>query len=93
VTSVTGQTYNWPHPPILPSLLFPELLIATAASSNAADIKNAYALGIFGDSVTTDHISPAGSIRTLPQLADIYWIKTSPEPISIVMAHAVATMK
>ncbi len=26
-------------------------------------IRNARALGIFGDSVTTDHISPAGSIK------------------------------
>jgi aconitate hydratase len=28
-----------------------------------SDIKGARALGIFGDSVTTDHISPAGSIK------------------------------
>ena len=28
-----------------------------------SDIKGAYALGVFGDSVTTDHISPAGSIK------------------------------
>ena len=28
-----------------------------------ADIKGARALGVFGDSVTTDHISPAGSIK------------------------------
>ncbi len=28
-----------------------------------ADIQNARALGIFGDSVTTDHISPAGAIK------------------------------
>ena len=28
------------------------------------EIKGARALGIFGDSVTTDHISPAGSIKT-----------------------------
>ncbi len=27
------------------------------------EIKGARALGIFGDSVTTDHISPAGSIK------------------------------
>ncbi|MGZ5074924.1 MAG: aconitate hydratase, partial [Usitatibacter sp.] len=30
---------------------------------NIAEIKGARALGIFGDSVTTDHISPAGSIK------------------------------
>src|SRR3979411_1521471 len=29
----------------------------------ANDVKGAKALGIFGDSVTTDHISPAGSIK------------------------------
>ena len=29
----------------------------------AKDITGARALGIFGDSVTTDHISPAGSIK------------------------------
>ena len=28
-----------------------------------AEIKGARALAIFGDSVTTDHISPAGSIK------------------------------
>lgn len=28
-----------------------------------ADIRDARPLGIFGDSVTTDHISPAGAIR------------------------------
>ena len=26
-------------------------------------VKGARALGVFGDSVTTDHISPAGSIK------------------------------
>jgi aconitate hydratase len=31
--------------------------------SATTDIRNARALGIFGDSVTTDHISPAGSIK------------------------------
>jgi len=30
---------------------------------SAAEIKNARALAIFGDSVTTDHISPAGAIK------------------------------
>jgi aconitate hydratase len=29
----------------------------------SADIRRAHALGIFGDSVTTDHISPAGNIK------------------------------
>ncbi|MGH8151435.1 MAG: aconitate hydratase AcnA [Rhodanobacteraceae bacterium] len=28
-----------------------------------ADIKDAYCIGLFGDSITTDHISPAGAIK------------------------------
>ena len=32
-------------------------------ADSIAPVKNARALGIFGDSVTTDHISPAGSIK------------------------------
>ncbi|MGZ7079061.1 MAG: aconitase family protein, partial [Thermoanaerobaculia bacterium] len=32
-------------------------------AGKAEDIRNARALAIFGDSVTTDHISPAGSIK------------------------------
>jgi len=31
--------------------------------ASITDIRNARALGIFGDSVTTDHISPAGAIK------------------------------
>jgi aconitate hydratase len=36
---------------------------ATIKSGKAADITGARALAVFGDSVTTDHISPAGSIK------------------------------
>ncbi len=35
----------------------------TMAPGSIAEIKGARALGIFGDSVTTDHISPAGAIK------------------------------
>ena len=35
----------------------------TLKPGNIAEIKGARALGIFGDSVTTDHISPAGAIK------------------------------
>ena len=34
------------------------------AAGTASDIRGARALAIFGDSVTTDHISPAGSIKS-----------------------------
>ncbi len=35
----------------------------TAGAGGVADIKGARVLGLFGDSITTDHISPAGSIK------------------------------
>ncbi len=33
------------------------------SAGKAADVKGARALGVFGDSITTDHISPAGAIK------------------------------
>ena len=50
----TASTYIQP-PPFFESF--------SMASGAAHDITGARALGIFGDSVTTDHISPAGSIK------------------------------
>jgi len=64
VTSVTGQTYNWPESTyIAEPPFFQNFSLQPAISNGTGDIKNAYALGVFGDSVTTDHISPAGSIK------------------------------
>ncbi|PXW89952.1 aconitase [Nitrosomonas sp. Nm84] len=64
VTSVTGQTYNWPQSTyIAEPPFFQDFSLQPAASNGTISIQNAYALGIFGDSVTTDHISPAGSIK------------------------------
>lgn len=64
VTSVTGQTYNWPQSTYIAEPPFFQNFSWQPAAANDSDgIKNAYALGIFGDSVTTDHISPAGSIK------------------------------
>ena len=56
-----GDLYEWDehstyihHPPY-----FQELLLEF---SSVKDIKSARVLGLFGDSITTDHISPAGNI-------------------------------
>jgi len=57
-----GQVYNWPtstyiaEPPF-----FGEFTMEPKAA--ATGITAARALGVFGDSITTDHISPAGSIK------------------------------
>ncbi|UCH47766.1 MAG: aconitate hydratase AcnA [Betaproteobacteria bacterium] len=61
VPSSSGEVYNWPtstyiaEPPFFAGF--------GMRPSPVADIQGARALGIFGDSVTTDHISPAGSIK------------------------------
>jgi aconitate hydratase len=62
IDSSTGDTYRWnedstyiQNPPF-----FPEGW--REAKTEGSDIIDARPLGIFGDSVTTDHISPAGAI-------------------------------
>jgi aconitate hydratase len=57
----SGQVYSWPpstyiaEPPFFRSF--------TMEPAPMPRVANARALGIFGDSITTDHISPAGSIK------------------------------
>ena len=61
IAGVTGQVYNWPtstyiaRPPFFDGF--------TLKPGSTSDITGARALGIFGDSITTDHISPAGAIK------------------------------
>jgi aconitase A len=40
----------------------PFFKFCTEKLDDIKDIKDAYCLGFFGDSITTDHISPAGNI-------------------------------
>ena len=60
--SPTGDRFQWEEgstyirrPPFLENL--------TLDASSRADIHDARALAVLGDSITTDHISPAGSIK------------------------------
>ena len=62
IPSSEGQVYDWDRnstyiqePPFFENF--------SMETGNFSDIKNARALAIFGDSVTTDHISPAGAIK------------------------------
>jgi aconitate hydratase len=61
IQGVTGQVYHWPASTYIAKPPFFDGFRMTFGA--IADIKGARALGIFGDSVTTDHISPAGSIK------------------------------
>jgi aconitate hydratase len=62
VGSVAGQVYTWPkstyiaRPPFFDGF-------ALKPRHSEPGVRAARALGIFGDSITTDHISPAGSIK------------------------------
>jgi aconitate hydratase len=57
----SGQVYNWPKSTYIAKPPFFEGF--TMSPGTPHDVRGARALGIFGDSVTTDHISPAGSIK------------------------------
>ncbi|MCX8566545.1 MAG: aconitase [Glomeribacter sp. 1016415] len=62
IEGTEGQVYNWPKSTyIAQPPFFTDFSMQPAAPQSS--VKNARALGIFGDSVTTDHISPAGAIK------------------------------
>jgi len=62
VPSASGQVYDWPtstyiaKPPFFSDFTMEPVV-------GKLGVSGARALGVFGDSVTTDHISPAGSIK------------------------------
>jgi aconitate hydratase len=61
IKGVSGELYNWPSSTYIAEPPFFEGF--TMQPKKVAAVLGARALGIFGDSVTTDHISPAGSIK------------------------------
>jgi len=58
-----GQVYDWPKSTYIAEPPFFGADFSMTPSDTIPAIQGARALGIFGDSVTTDHISPAGSIK------------------------------
>ncbi|MFO1219689.1 MAG: aconitate hydratase AcnA [Burkholderiaceae bacterium] len=67
IASSNGRTYDWPastyiaRPPFFDRF---ELAAPAASSSALAGIRGARIMALFGDSITTDHISPAGNIKS-----------------------------
>ncbi|VBF02963.1 aconitate hydratase AcnA [Burkholderia pseudomallei] len=59
----SGQVYDWPKSTYIAEPPFFGSDFSMEPAASIATVKGARALGIFGDSVTTDHISPAGSIK------------------------------
>ena len=75
IKGVSGQAYNWPtstyiaEPPFFADFAM-DSVAARAGSSGATGpngtetaVQGARIMALFGDSITTDHISPAGSIK------------------------------
>ncbi|MFN3733791.1 aconitate hydratase [Comamonas testosteroni] len=71
IQGVTGSTYTWPEstyiaePPFFADFAL-ELKAPSATTDKAANpsaVHGARIMALFGDSITTDHISPAGSIK------------------------------
>ncbi|MGO4378758.1 aconitate hydratase AcnA [Pseudoduganella sp. RAF19] len=62
VSSTEGQVYNWPDSTYIAEPPFFDGFEMKPKAAEAG-ITGARALGVFGDSITTDHISPAGSIK------------------------------
>ncbi|HYF21715.1 MAG TPA: aconitate hydratase, partial [Ramlibacter sp.] len=66
ITGVTGDTYAWPpstyiaEPPIFEGF---ELQPPAEGAGQDVSVREARVMALFGDSITTDHISPAGSIK------------------------------
>lgn len=63
IEGATGQVYDWPKSTYIAEPPFFGADFAMQPAKSITPVKDARALGIFGDSVTTDHISPAGSIK------------------------------
>ncbi|CAM3618123.1 aconitate hydratase [Paracidovorax anthurii] len=74
VQGVSGDTYNWPsstyiaEPPFFARFALDSIAnnpeeSATRAQKGSQSVLGARIMALFGDSITTDHISPAGSIK------------------------------
>ncbi len=61
IETAAGLTYNWPDSTYVANPPFFEGMSREASAPG--DVTGAGILGLFGDSITTDHISPAGSIK------------------------------
>jgi aconitate hydratase len=63
ITSRSGQVYDWPKSTYIAKPPFFEGFAMQVSATSMQKIRGARALALFGDSITTDHISPAGSIK------------------------------
>jgi len=69
IKGVTGDAYTWPHstyiaePPFFKDFTLDLAPVPAGGEQEAVSVRGASIMALFGDSITTDHISPAGSIK------------------------------
>jgi aconitate hydratase len=63
IHGVSGDTYNWPTSTYIAQPPFFETFAPQPPAAGAVEVRGARIMALFGDSITTDHISPAGSIK------------------------------
>jgi len=64
IKGVSGQAYDWPRSTYIAEPPFFEKFDMVLPKTQAAvSVQRARVMALFGDSITTDHISPAGSIK------------------------------
>ncbi len=64
IKGVSGQAYSWPKSTyIAEPPFFADFAMAPPPKDADVSVQGARIMALFGDSITTDHISPAGSIK------------------------------
>ena len=64
IKGVSGEVYNWPQSTyIAEPPFFPGFALQDHGADAEVAVRGARVMALFGDSITTDHISPAGSIK------------------------------
>jgi aconitate hydratase len=91
IKGTEGQVYHWPTSTYIAKPPFFDAF--TMRPGAMTDIRGARALGIFGDSITTDHISPAARSRRTRPPASGSSSTTSPRPTSTATARGAATTR
>jgi aconitate hydratase len=74
IKGVKGQVYDWPTSTYIAKPPFFDGFTMEPARL-VAGVKGARAMALFGDSITTDHISPAGSIKEVSPAGA--WLKAN----------------
>jgi len=63
IKGVKGTSYTWPASTYIAEPPFFKDFTMDAGKAGSVDVKGARIMALFADSITTDHISPAGSIK------------------------------